>query len=191
GRENDREDTPHLGYDRQHEQVGDEEDECLPEVRPQEGKSAGEAARDQAPKQELLGEPSLDHPIEERHQNSRSAEPEANERLVGRSLPDERVQRGRPEDEDGDTGARERGAVGEIPPGAELKSGPAQNLPERSLVAPLLVEEVSEERKAGENQETPQGRQGGARKQHCFAPLPARTQVVRLAPRLQRFPISA
>src|SRR5262245_7657958 len=171
--------------------MGDEEDECLPEVRPQEGKPAGEAARDQAPKEEFLGEPSLDHPIEERHQNSRSAEPEANERPLGRSLPDERVQRGRPEDEDGETGARERGAVGEIPPGAELKSGPAQNLPERTLVAPLLVDEVSEERKAGENEEIHQGRQSGVRKQHCFGPISCRAQVALLAPRLQWFPISA
>ena len=55
----------------------------------------------------------------------------------------------------------------------------------RSPVAPLLVDEVSEERKASENEEIHQGRQSGARKQHCFGPISCQAQVALLAPRLQ------
>ena len=138
--------------------MGDKEDEGLPEVSPEEGNPAREAACNQSPKSEFLGEPSLDHSIEERHGNSGSAEAEASKRLLGRPTSEERVQWWWPNNENCDSGERERQAVANIPALTELKPCSLRNLSEPVFVAPLLVGEVEEQRKAGENQEIDQGR---------------------------------
>ena len=66
--------------------MGEKEDEGLHKVRPEDGHPPRKAPRDQAPKQELLGEPRLDHAIEQRQFDRQRAETEAAKRLERRSL---------------------------------------------------------------------------------------------------------
>jgi hypothetical protein len=148
--------------------VGDKEDEGLPQVCPEAGEPAREATRNQTPKKEFFREPSFDESVEERHQNRGSAKAEASKRLLWRPIPNERAHRGWPNNENYDNGERESQTVPKVPARAESKPRSLRNLSEPAFVATLLIGEVEEERKAGDNQEIHHGRDSSVRDQVGF-----------------------
>ncbi len=80
-------------------------------------------------------------------------------------MSEERFQRWWPNNHNCHTGEREGQAVANIPALTEAKPCSLRNLTEPAFVPPLLIDEVEEERKAGENQEIHHGRYGGIREQ--------------------------
>lgn len=88
--------------------------------------------------------------------------------MLWRPISNERAHRWWPNNENRDTGERECQAVPNVAAGAESKPGSLCNVSEPAFVVTLLIGEVEEERKAGDNQEIHQGRYSGVRDQVGF-----------------------